>query len=164
MAVLCVDATPSNATERCPLVRHPLPCSSLRLAAAAAAAAAGHGECNLGFCKCHEGWWGQDCSYRSHNTSWSPGECLSQAGWGKRRPLRSAAAAAEAEAQGARARVRKPLRERCGPTSLSPCLRPFELQGWRRRAGPGSRITCIAPPAKTQSPAPPASVPSSTCE
>ncbi|PSC69932.1 exostosin-like glycosyltransferase [Micractinium conductrix] len=33
----------------------------------------GHGECNLGFCKCHDGWWGQDCAYRTPGTLWSPG-------------------------------------------------------------------------------------------
>ena len=35
--------------------------------------ASGHGECNLGFCKCHDGWWGQDCAYRTPGTLWSPG-------------------------------------------------------------------------------------------
>ncbi|EFN55367.1 hypothetical protein CHLNCDRAFT_52572 [Chlorella variabilis] len=33
----------------------------------------GHGECNMGFCKCHEGWWGQDCAYRTNDTEWTPG-------------------------------------------------------------------------------------------
>jgi hypothetical protein len=34
---------------------------------------AGHGECLLGFCKCHEGWFGTDCAQRTADTPWSPG-------------------------------------------------------------------------------------------
>jgi hypothetical protein len=26
---------------------------------------AGNGECKLGFCHCHAGWWGQDCALRA---------------------------------------------------------------------------------------------------
>ncbi|KAL4428361.1 hypothetical protein ABPG75_002450 [Micractinium tetrahymenae] len=33
----------------------------------------GHGECNMGFCECHEGWWGHDCAYRTANATDSPG-------------------------------------------------------------------------------------------
>jgi hypothetical protein len=33
----------------------------------------GHGECYLGWCNCHEGWFGQDCAYRTLETSWSSG-------------------------------------------------------------------------------------------
>ncbi|KAL4856586.1 DNA-directed RNA polymerase II subunit RPB2 [Chlorella vulgaris] len=32
----------------------------------------GHGECNLGFCKCQAGWWGHDCAYRMQGVPWSP--------------------------------------------------------------------------------------------
>jgi hypothetical protein len=34
----------------------------------------GHGECNRGFCKCTEGWWGQDCANRLPSTPWDPGK------------------------------------------------------------------------------------------
>ncbi|PSC76758.1 exostosin-like glycosyltransferase [Micractinium conductrix] len=33
----------------------------------------GHGECMTGFCKCHRGWWGHDCAYRTPGTPWTPG-------------------------------------------------------------------------------------------
>ncbi|KAI3432349.1 hypothetical protein D9Q98_003906 [Chlorella vulgaris] len=33
----------------------------------------GHGECNLGFCKCQAGWLGYDCAYRLQGVPWSPG-------------------------------------------------------------------------------------------
>ena len=23
----------------------------------------GHGDCNAGFCKCHDGWYGHDCAF-----------------------------------------------------------------------------------------------------
>jgi len=36
----------------------------------------GHGECYLGWCQCHEGWFGQDCAYRTLETPWSPGSEL----------------------------------------------------------------------------------------
>ncbi|PSC68519.1 exostosin-like glycosyltransferase [Micractinium conductrix] len=33
----------------------------------------GHGECEQGFCKCHEDWFGHDCAYRTAGTPWTPG-------------------------------------------------------------------------------------------
>ena len=33
----------------------------------------GHGECSLGFCKCHEGWFGHDCAYRMQAVVDGPG-------------------------------------------------------------------------------------------
>ncbi|PSC76174.1 exostosin-like glycosyltransferase [Micractinium conductrix] len=33
----------------------------------------GHGECQGGFCKCHTGWYGQDCAFRTAGTPWTPG-------------------------------------------------------------------------------------------
>ena len=33
----------------------------------------GHGECHLGFCKCHEGWFGHDCAYRMEGVEDGPG-------------------------------------------------------------------------------------------
>lgn len=35
---------------------------------------AGHGECRLGFCYCHKGWFGHDCAYRTADTPWTPGK------------------------------------------------------------------------------------------
>jgi len=34
---------------------------------------AGHGDCYIGWCKCHEGWYGHDCAFRTAGTEWSPG-------------------------------------------------------------------------------------------
>lgn len=34
----------------------------------------GHGECQHGFCKCHAGWFGHDCAYRTADTPWTPGK------------------------------------------------------------------------------------------
>ncbi len=34
----------------------------------------GHGECNLGFCKCHEGWYGNDCSRKAAGAEIEPGD------------------------------------------------------------------------------------------
>jgi EGF-like domain len=34
----------------------------------------GHGECYLGFCKCHEGWYGTDCAQRVEGKPDEPGE------------------------------------------------------------------------------------------
>ncbi len=33
----------------------------------------GHGECILGFCKCHEGWYGADCSRKRAGQPMEPG-------------------------------------------------------------------------------------------
>ena len=33
----------------------------------------GHGECYLGWCDCHDGWFGQDCAYRTVEMPWSLG-------------------------------------------------------------------------------------------
>ena len=33
----------------------------------------GHGECNQGFCKCHDGWYGHDCAYSRVGTARTPG-------------------------------------------------------------------------------------------
>ena len=33
----------------------------------------GHGTCDMGWCSCDPGWFGQDCAYRVAGTPWSPG-------------------------------------------------------------------------------------------
>ena len=33
----------------------------------------GHGECNAGFCKCHEGWYGHDCAFSRAGVKRTPG-------------------------------------------------------------------------------------------
>ena len=40
----------------------------------------GHGDCNLGFCQCHEGWWGQDCANRRAGVPLTPGAILGGGG------------------------------------------------------------------------------------
>lgn len=34
----------------------------------------GHGDCNLGYCKCHDGWYGHDCSRRRAGVPLTPGD------------------------------------------------------------------------------------------
>ncbi|KAG1678608.1 hypothetical protein FOA52_012615 [Chlamydomonas sp. UWO 241] len=34
----------------------------------------GHGECNLGFCKCHTGWYGLDCSRKMAGSDMEPSD------------------------------------------------------------------------------------------
>ena len=50
----------------------------------------GHGDCNLGFCQCHEGWWGQDCANRRAGVPLTPGALLDHGGRGVESLQRSA--------------------------------------------------------------------------
>lgn len=34
----------------------------------------GHGECQQGFCTCHQGWFGHDCAHRAAGVESSPGK------------------------------------------------------------------------------------------
>jgi hypothetical protein len=34
----------------------------------------GHGDCNQGFCKCHDGWYGHDCAFSRAGVTRTPGE------------------------------------------------------------------------------------------
>ena len=34
----------------------------------------GHGECNAGFCKCHDGWYGHDCAFSRAGVKRTPGQ------------------------------------------------------------------------------------------
>ncbi|MEW5298002.1 MAG: hypothetical protein WDW36_001167 [Sanguina aurantia] len=41
----------------------------------------GHGECELGFCKCHDGYYGQDCARRRRGLITGPGDELGSKPW-----------------------------------------------------------------------------------
>jgi hypothetical protein len=41
----------------------------------------GHGSCNMGFCKCYEGWYGNDCSKRRQGLTMEPGDELMGKPW-----------------------------------------------------------------------------------
>ena len=50
-----------------------LKCDSQIIPRAPAYPIPGHGECYLGFCRCHKGWFGHDCAYRMEGVADGPG-------------------------------------------------------------------------------------------
>ncbi|PNH11304.1 putative glucuronosyltransferase [Tetrabaena socialis] len=50
------------------------PCDgSIRFESVCANQCSGHGECHMGFCRCHANWYGQDCSRKRAGTDMEPG-------------------------------------------------------------------------------------------